>query len=322
MAKGNLFLGFGRGAVGDAVFYRAGGEQITRARNRSPKNSRTPLQLVQRVILKTVSNAYSLLQPLADHSFQGRQEGTPNQSEFSRLNIAMLREQLADVINSGDPEAIVGSAAANFAAKGSRLAEINPYIISQGTLPTVPVVYYVEGPGYYIPVNGAVPDVMPSYATVAAALGLSQGDQLTFVALTANDSDAEGANSQYTSLHYARVILDPAGGDMSVPFGTDANPRNEGSVIFTSGQGLVTFTLVGVDSADGEVNTLAAAAVIASRLSGGVWQRSTQRLVVRPSTSFAFDQFAHYLGDAVWSFMDSTQSSLYLNASRSFTPGA
>lgn len=321
MAKGNLFLGFGRGAVGDAVFYRANGEQITRARNRSPKNSRTPLQLVQRVILKTVSNAYSLLQPLADHSYQGRQEGTPNQSEFSRLNIAMLREQLADVINSGDPEAIVGSAAANFAAKGSRLAEINPYIISQGTLPTVPVSYLI-GPGFGVPIAGATSEALPSYADVASALGLQQGDQLTFVALTANDSDAEGANSQYTSLHYARVLLDPAGGDMSVPFGNDPNQRNEGVVTFSAQDGVLLFMLAGTSPSTDQANTVAAAAIIASRLSGGVWQRSTQRLVVRPADAFSFDQFAHFLGDAVWSFMDSTQSSLYLNASRSFTPGA
>lgn len=321
MAKGNLFLGFGRGAVGDAVFYRANGEQITRARNRSPKNARTPLQLVQRVILKTVSNAYSLLQPLADHSFQGRQEGTPNQSEFSRLNIAMFREQLADVINSGDPEAIVSSAAVNFAAKGSRLAEINPYIISQGTLPTVPV-SFEYGPGYGINIAGLTTESLPSYATVASALGLQQGDQLTFVALTANDTDAEGANSQYTSLHYARVLLDPAGGDMSVPFGTDPNPRNEGAISFEPEIGSLLYRVGGTVLEQGKANTIAASAVIASRLSGGVWQRSTQRLVVRSATAFAFDQFAHFLGDAVWSFMDSAQSSLYLNASRSFTPGA
>ncbi|WP_426923614.1 hypothetical protein, partial [Ralstonia pseudosolanacearum] len=65
--------------------------------------------------MKTVSGAYSLLQPIADHSFQGESVGTPNQSMFARRNVALLRSRLAEEINSGAPETITSSAKANFA---------------------------------------------------------------------------------------------------------------------------------------------------------------------------------------------------------------
>ena len=48
MAKGNLFLGMGRGSVGDVTFYRADGQQLSRARNRKPRNPKTNAQLIQR----------------------------------------------------------------------------------------------------------------------------------------------------------------------------------------------------------------------------------------------------------------------------------
>lgn len=337
MAKGNLFLGFARGSVGDAVFYRANGQQISRARNRSPKNARTPLQLLQRVVLKTVSTAYSMLRPLADHSFQGRAEGNDNQSEFSRLNIGMLREQLAEEINSGDAELIVTSGKTNYSAKTETLPEINPYILSSGTLPSLQVSFTSGLFSLALPsMETAV--TAPTYADVVAALGLAQGDQLTFVVLSTNDSDSVGGNSQFTSMQYARVLLEPTSGDMAAAFLSgssvnEPNERNEGDVSLTfvaattSTPAYLQFSVPFIATAAGAVNSAAAATVISSRLSGGVWQRSTQHLVVRPDDTattghLAFDAHQHYLGDAVWSFMSTEQSSLYLNASRSFTRGA
>lgn len=48
MAKGNILLGYGRGAVGDVVFSRVKGQQIAKARNRMPANPRTKTQMAQR----------------------------------------------------------------------------------------------------------------------------------------------------------------------------------------------------------------------------------------------------------------------------------
>ena len=71
MSKGNLFLGFGRGKVGDVVFYRSNGEQITRSLNRNPKNPRSESQLLQRIIMGTVMQAYSKMKSITRRQSPG-----------------------------------------------------------------------------------------------------------------------------------------------------------------------------------------------------------------------------------------------------------
>ena len=332
MSKGNLFLGFGRGKVGDVVFFRQYGEQITRARNRAPKNPQTALQLLQRVVLKTVSSAYSLLQPLANHSFQGEQEGTPNQSMFTKRNVEIFRTRLASIINDGDPSDILSSTEANFSRKASSGAEINSYLISEGSIASMEVSF----------INGVASLLLGDFSTaptysnltyqqVVDALGLRRGDQLTFVWLGSDDSGDEG-DSTFRAFDYARVILEPANGDMSTLFSTNTgainspNVRNEGTVVLgISGTGtyFMTFSSGVIPGAAGRKNSLCAATVIASRLNGSVWERSTQQLILRPAGTseqgaLNFDNNLDLLGDSVLSFMSEASSSLYLNQSKSF----
>lgn len=319
MSKGNLFLGFARGKVGDVVFSRQSGEQVARARNRSPKNPQSPLQMLQRVVLKTNSTAYSMLQPICNHSFQGRQEGTANQSRFSEINIAAMRRQLRDVINSGDPEEILQSTEYNFAGKYSSLAQFRSYVISEGTLPILS--YDLGSNEGGLTFNGI--SATTTYAQVVAALGLQQGDQLTFVGLTIDDR-ANAETSEFNGLKYARVILEPSDGDMSKPIllageGSSysvnlPNEKNDGDVTFFLGTDKLLITFDGTSSAS--ANTLAGFAVIVSRLSGGVWSRSTQSLAL--DSNLTQDHNIGYLYDAIYSFLTAQNSSLYLNQAEGF----
>lgn len=61
MAKGNLILGYGRGAIGDVVLTRSGGQQTSRARNRTPRNPNSPLQVVQRARFRSASGFFTQL---------------------------------------------------------------------------------------------------------------------------------------------------------------------------------------------------------------------------------------------------------------------
>jgi hypothetical protein len=332
MSKGNLFLGMARGKVGDVVFARQNGEQVTRARNRAPKNPQTPLQLLQRVILKTASGAYSLLQDIADHSFQGEREGTPNQSVFMKRNVALLRTKCADEINSGDPEAIVTSLKANFSDKASSLAEINAYQVSEGSI--VPVTVEFTNGVFCLALPGMAAGITaPTYQNMVDALGIQQGDQLTFLVLTKDDrlTAPEEMEGKFNGLLVARIIMEPALGDMTMPFldGTavnSPNERNEGQLTLSlsgseSAMKLV-FNNPGAATAAEAINTVVAAAVIVSRNTNGDWLRSTQSLVLRPTevgTQGALTEYmVDYLGDGVVSYMSEAQSSLYLNQSRSF----
>lgn len=109
MAKGNLFQGMARGKVGDVVFSRANGEQISRVRNRHPKNPRSNSQLFQRAIMATIVQAYAAGKAILDHSFQGYAVGAQNQRKFISENAKILREAIAADIN-GDitPDQQVG----------------------------------------------------------------------------------------------------------------------------------------------------------------------------------------------------------------------
>lgn len=334
MSKGNLFLGFGRGKVGDVVFSRVGGEQVARARNRSPRNPQTPIQLVQRSILKTVSQAYSLMAAIADHSFQGFSEGTECQSAFVKRNVEMLRLRAAEVINSGNPEDILTSALANYAGRNDFLALFNAYTIAEGTLNTIAPAFANGVPT--LAVDAAFTEGNPpSYQEVVEALGLQRGDQLTLINLSVNDTeDNDGEEAVFNGFDYARIILEPASGDMTTDFATnlnrinDPNPRNEGNFNISCDQSAankleITFRSNAFAFAAGGAHTVGAIAIIVSRQVGGVWMRSNTRLILRSSNVAVTghlnqDHETALLGDAIQSFLPTDNSSLYLNQAESF----
>lgn len=332
MGKDNLFLGFGRGKLGDIVFSRTNGEQVFRTRNRSPKNPRTILQLSQRVIMKTVSLGYSMLQDICNHSFQGLQEGTPNQSRFARLNVAKIRAQITAEHPDWQEEDLLNSALTNFNYKSMSLAVWRAFQVSEGTLPNQHVVFDNSVFQLQFPVaQTGLTAATLTYQQVVDGLGLERGDQLTFLLLSIDDrEDLELEHSVFNSFLYARVILEPDDGDMSSLFFGDGgainkpNGRNEGNLTLTftpaasTAPDYFTPSVEGISSDAGKINSLAAVAVIASRQSGGIWQRSTQSLVLRPTTSsisghLTWDHDIAYLGDAIQSYMTARNSSLYLN---------
>lgn len=106
MAKGNLFLGTGRGKVGDVVFYRKNGEQITRVRTRSVKNPDTEAQQIQRAVMASVSKAYAAGSAIFDHSFEGLSTGAACQARFQKLNADWLRSTILQDIadNAGETQ--------------------------------------------------------------------------------------------------------------------------------------------------------------------------------------------------------------------------
>lgn len=331
MSKGNMFLGHARGKVGDVVFSRQNGEQVTRTRNRHPRNPQTPLQLLQRVILKTTGAAYSAFREICDHSFQGLGTGTPNQSRFMQRNVELFRNILAEVINSGDTETILSDGHTNFNARNVMLPLVNPYLISEGTLPSIGyTLSAVEGELKFDiePINAASESHIPSYKELVDGLNLQAGDQLTFIAILHDDTDDPNTMAAaITGFEYARIIIDPASGDDTTPFLSAAangavnspNEKNEGSVIFdaiTSGNltNLRVKSINGYTIAQNKTNAVIGVAIIVSRNVGGVWQRSTEKIqLFNMEGGHTWDFEDQMLGDAIYSYMKGTDSSLYLN---------
>lgn len=99
MAKGNLFQGMARGKVGDVVFYRMNGVQMSRVRNRAPKNPRSVEQMYQRAIIASVMKLYSAGKEIFDHAFQGYTVGEGCMRRFNSINARVLRSQVQRDVN-------------------------------------------------------------------------------------------------------------------------------------------------------------------------------------------------------------------------------
>lgn len=130
MAKGNMFLGMARGSVGDVVFYYQNGEQCSRKRNRSPKNPKSPAQLIQRAITATIGRAYQTGKAIFDHSFEGKVVAEGNARRFRSVNSHLLRERLAADI----AQTPAGRVSALVVGPGTVSPVPNAYMLSEGTL--------------------------------------------------------------------------------------------------------------------------------------------------------------------------------------------
>ena len=325
MSKGNLFLGQARGSVGDVTFTHTDGVQIARARNRSPRNPQSVLQMVTRIIQSTASKAYSLFLPICDHAFQGKATGTPNQSRFMQLNTALLRAKLADIIVSPSEEAAMASTAYNFSFKGDQLPVFNPWIVSAGTLPVVPVEYLSAALEFAVgPLFSVSNPLDLTYQQVADALHAQQGDQLTILAI-ANDPNKIGDFSPtIDAFEYARIILEPSSGNMSAPFFTGEtspfsvnlpNERNEGTIAFGWSSSRISVsrlgTLYGAEGS-GTSRWIQGVAAILSRRVNTTWERSSQSFVLISGGSMELNYGT--FGDAYMTYLRSaTASPLYLN---------
>lgn len=208
MAKGNLFQGMGRGKVGDVVFSRLNGEQISRVRNRHPKNPRSNSQLYQRAIMATVMQAYSAGKAIFDHSFEGYAVGAQNQRRFLSLNAKMLRQLVATDINTP----LTGNnQKARVVGPGVSVPVVNPFIISRGSYQQNFFVLDPSDHAYYTPTATSAETV----AAYASRTGLIAGDIYTFVifaikkdiAYQSNLYDDVLASQNYCSFGWVRLIV-------------------------------------------------------------------------------------------------------------------
>lgn len=261
MSKGNMLLGHARGKVGSLVFSRSNGQQIVRARAEQVKNPQTDAQMIQRILLNTIAQAYSKMSAIVDHSFEGIPAGQKSMSFFMKRNLDALRNKLAEV---GDLDA----SEPNVSPINSNILAINDYEIAKGSLPEC-TPREVSGTGVFTGIT------TNTYKAVIDKYGLQRGDQLTFIVI---DENARGI----ASFKYARVILDPRNENGTEAALTSAfitagainlpNPKNE-----TNG---VLFALESNEFIFNSADLCLGGALIASRQKeDGTWLRSNSTLV-------------------------------------------
>lgn len=261
MSKGNMLLGHARGKVGDLVFSRTNGQQVVRSRAAVVKNPRTTTQMIQRIILNTVAQAYSRFRAITDHSFEGVQAGQKTMSIFMKKNIDKLNSQIKEALANNYSFYDIYA----FTQIGANYLAMNNYVISQGSLPEVPVKgVNLTTAEFALKAN--------TYQAVIEQYGLKRGDQLTLVAV-----DGTSLNSKV--FHYARIILDPVDENgFELPLDTEfvgadnavanPNPRNNGEFA------ILTYATDAVQFKFSEQTMNGAAIIVSRKDSAGNWQRS------------------------------------------------
>lgn len=304
MSKGNMLLGQARGKVGSLVFARVGGKQVTRAKAEVVKNPQTETQMISRIILNTVAQAYSNFQPIVDHSYEGVPKGQKSMSKFMKKNIDALRSKIAQAIADGYDYDGVSA----FTPIGDNTLYPNAYIVSSGSLPEVRP-EFVEGST----VVAALPISANTYQAVLDDLGLQRGDQLTFIA-------CENVAAGKTGFFFSRVILDPtnadgSSADLSSAFvGADnavnlPSPRNEGSFgTLSFADGKISWN---IKSATAQM--FAIGIIVSRKQTDGSWLRSNCQLQVNDAAVTGVQPSLQYCLDLFYAGGIDALSDMYLN---------
>lgn len=265
MAKVGFWLQGATGKLAGSKLQKGVNGTIIANNMNKPKNPRTVNQVIQRVFMNTVSQAYSELKVLCSHSFQGVTEGAKSMGRFQALNLDYFRKRAAEV---GEEQL---SAFINFVPVGQKGIRPAAFILSEGKLP-----------GVSCSINASFEAVMPltanTYQGVIDKYDLQRGDQLTFVVIEEN-TEFPGTYAA----KYARIILDPRESDgTQAPLSTalidgsainKPNSKNDGNFgLLEYNNGMVFNMRAGAK--------VCAAGIIVSREDEDEWKRSNCQMIV------------------------------------------
>lgn len=195
-----------RGRVGADVYgigkdSKGNKQQVVRSLAESVANPQTSSQMIQRMLMKTVSEAAKALRPIIDHSFDGVPAGQPSISQFTKANLALIR---------ADFDANLGSDSKFNAVKYDVNAPLcGSYRVSEGAYKLPAAIYYNNaGAGLdclvaaeCAPVEGKL-----TFGMLKAMWPLTSEDYVTGVGLVA--MDAEKAEMVYDRWHLTDAIAD------------------------------------------------------------------------------------------------------------------
>lgn len=269
------------GAVGDVVYRMRNGQNIASQKASQVKNPRTDAQQNQRMNMATVSAAYSALKVICDHSFEGKTYGSECMGEFMKRNLAIMKPRLF-----------------NFNIKGNPYIVPNPYMVSRGSLPTIPVNNITNTDALIASIDVASNEYAIETITVAQLhqlLGLQIGDQITLLfvyeVLNGERTIFEGINPQNQfAVGYARFTADTTKENLETMTAFTEDGLLNNWVDTSLSENYNNVSCVSIATTDlslslkvpngNSASTIVAGTVIASRKQGNDWLRSTQMLTL------------------------------------------
>lgn len=328
MAKGIAINGQLRGKLGGVVYYRSNGQQISRARAENVSNPNTQPQRIQRMIMATVMQAYSLTKEITDHSFEGVKYKQDSMAFFQRVNANKLRSMI-----SADNAAFQPS----FTAPKVQALIPNGYTISRGSLSPVPFSFVVgqasaRYPVYGDGIGGSFPLSSWTLQRFMTNLRANPGDMVTLVwldgdsilySLTDGENDRE--NIKYVTMRYVRLKFKDTytSQELNTPVFYD-----NGDTVYRLQQSLFNVEeCSNLSLLDGQQQTTIdnvtylqfpnidahAIGIIRSRRDGGVWRRSLCEMTCNPGYHYglsyengllAWENNTNELGSGDWLLND------------------
>ena len=148
-------------------------QQVVRSLAEQVSNPRTESQMFGRMVMSTVMQAVSALQPIIDHSFDGLPKGQPSISEFIRQNYALVKADAIAHPASGNQFGLN-----KYQEKGCNGGK---FVVSNGTK-VLPAIVEVDSSGFALDMTG----LSGTVGALRTALGLAAEGYLTFVAIDTN----------------------------------------------------------------------------------------------------------------------------------------
>lgn len=190
--KGNMFLGYARGSVGDVVFSRVKGQQTGRARNRQPSNPKSEAQMQQRARFAYLSKFYArATKAFFKFSFESKKSTESDYNAFMSANMSITPWATRKMIES----------------------PYTPYVgafrVCQGSLPSLDGLvlmnnYRLGMPFSWLKQVPTVGDLSSSLLDYAPQLSI--GDYVTFVLISASEG-AEPATTMEEAMKNEQLIL-------------------------------------------------------------------------------------------------------------------
>lgn len=271
MAKSKGFFGLRSGSTKNFTFSELNGQQITKERVYKVKNPRTLQQMRQRMVMATVSAAYSYLKEICDHSFEGFGVGSPCMSEFMRLNLDALKAKAQN-----------DAAVVAFNAYQDKNINPVPFMVSKGSLDELHSTMSDEG----VQVSFAA-DVtnLTTAESIYNALGIKAGDLITFISCSGSVNTENGVLLFAPQpLKIIRLRADKTGAVSNIKnaFSVESNTDDNNAIEFNNSRSELKIVQM--------VSNAYMGAVIISRKAADKWLRSNATMVVMsdiPTTTVA-----------------------------------
>lgn len=271
MSKGNMLLGFARGKVGDMVFSRVKGQQVTRPYNSRPANPQTASQMYQRALFTDAVKFYTRgRQKLYQFAFEDKKAKESDYNAFMRNNA-----KRGVVISKA------GYDNYDYPAIGN-------WIIAKGSLKTLDYgILDSDGMPYLRLGSHAAAEELPTtLGAVSSAIidgeDILTNDILTFVSIEASPSapNVEGEASFSPIWQIKQIQLDPTSTQPLSDYGVEVVKYGVGDTILW--QFKIASTTAGVSS-------LFFGAVVLSRNTATGTKVSTTELVMNFAAETALD---------------------------------